>query len=114
VRGFSVFQYLANPRQDTVHVLVHFVVPETQNAITLCFQPCASLSIPFALNRLGVLTSIELDDQLPVEAREVDDEGAARHLATELMLFKLAIAQAGPKLLLCHGLVASETAGGCR
>jgi len=67
------------------------MVPESKDAIAFAFQPCTARSIARALFRITMLATIQLNDQLLTKAGEVDDEGAARYLAPELVTFQLPV-----------------------
>jgi hypothetical protein len=58
-----------------------------------------------------VAVTIDLDDQLVLEAAKVDDELADRMLAPELDPAELLAPQPGPELLLDRRLVATQFPG---
>jgi hypothetical protein len=58
------------------------MIPKPQYAKALCLQPFGSPRIVFDL--AGVLATVQLDDQLDLEADKIDDVVADRRLAAEL------------------------------
>ncbi len=52
-----------------------------------------------------MLRAVELDDELPLDADEVDDIGADRRLTAELQALQAAVPEQAPEdpLGLCHG-----------
>ena len=86
-RGQNGLQHTFGVRQD-------FVVPETQYAPAVIFEPAGPVGITCAL---GMLTTIRLDDQSMVEADEIDDEGSDWMLSSELEPRQLPAAQRRPE-----------------
>lgn len=61
--------------------------------------------------RLRMLPAVDLDDQLRVEADEIDDEAIERHLPFEFQAFELAVAQRLPEEIFSLGGIRSHFAG---
>jgi hypothetical protein len=53
---------------------MHIIVPESQNDKSLRAQPCITRRIPISFGG-GVLTAIDLDNQLRLQACKVRDIG---------------------------------------
>jgi hypothetical protein len=85
------------------------VVPEAQDGKALDFEPVGAPSIVLSL--VSVLATVDLDDQLALQADEVDDEWTQRLLATELVAQHLAPAQPGPQGPLGVGHVLAQLPG---
>jgi hypothetical protein len=92
--------------KNTVHIAEHFAVPEADYAIPLRFEKRGPSCIAIAL---GVLSSINLYDQLALATEEIADEGADRHLAREFEAIQLSTAQMPPQATLGIGCVVSES-----
>jgi len=73
---------LSNALEHTVGIRERFIVPETKHAVAEALQARGTLRIVVSARRM--LPTVELDDQLPLPAAEVDDVGADRDLAREL------------------------------
>ncbi len=80
--------------QNTVSVLKHIVIPESQHEVPHGFQGFGSVCI--ALSILGMLATIDLDDELRVGADKVDDESIDWDLPLELQASEPAITQTIP------------------
>ena len=99
-RRFKVrHDYLLN----TIPVFQNFVVPESQKHEPLCLQPSRSGSIGLLLG--SVLPPIELNNQTPLQANEIHDEGPKFKLASELLTGKPTMANALPNKALRIGHV---------
>jgi hypothetical protein len=89
--------------EDMLHgpicILERVVVPDSDDAKTLGFEPSRALSIMRCYDRM--LAAIDLDDQLPFEADEIYDVSPNRSLPPELQSLELSKAKAGPETALC-------------
>jgi hypothetical protein len=94
---------------DAVPFLEDIGVPEPQDAEASVLEPNGALGIVFPT--LGVLTPIEFQDELAIEAHEIRDERADRHLPSKLEARETAISQPGPDEPFGLGEVLSEFAG---
>lgn len=83
--------------QDTIQIFEDFVVPEADNLPTLVFQPGGAFQI---LRIIVMLTAIQFDDQLSLDANEVGYIPADRMLPTELEPIQLPIPNSDPQSLL--------------
>jgi hypothetical protein len=73
----------------------HVVVPESNHSPTSAFERFGPSNI--GRHAIGVLTSIELDDQVPLDTREVGEVGTHGVLSAKSMVRKPAISQPVPK-----------------
>jgi hypothetical protein len=85
----------ADRGQDGGQVVTHLLVAEAQDVISGGGQERLSRGVVFALR--GVNRAIELDDQPPLRAAEIDHERADRVLAAELQLFQLPVSDSMPE-----------------
>ena len=94
--------------QDTLCVFQDVDIPETDYAISKSFD-FARADLIF--DRIRVLAPINLDNQLPFSAHEIDDVIPDRMLASKADT-ELASSQALPKMRLCQGRLTSQLARG--
>jgi hypothetical protein len=91
--------------KHTIDVLHHVIVPITEHQVAHRFQnPCSS-GVGYRAN--GVLSAIELDDQMSVRAKEVDNKSVDRKLSSKFPVAQAAITEAKPQPPLRVGLVAT-------
>jgi hypothetical protein len=90
----------------------HFVVPESQDAKSLCFEPRGT-NLIIAL-RFGMRGPIELDDEPFSEANEIGDVTVDRLLAAETESLELPAPQEAPESPFCIGHMLTQLAGGSR
>jgi len=92
VRGFRsvTIDGAQNVFEHTVHVSYHVVIPKSQHEVPHRFQDSGSVRITFAI--LGVVTTIELYDELGIRAEEIDDKALDRDLPLELQSVQSPIA----------------------
>jgi hypothetical protein len=76
--------------KHTVHIPHHVVIPKSKHEITHRLQDSGSIPITFSV--VGVLTAIELHNQLGIRAEEIDDKAVDRHLPLELPSIQLPVA----------------------
>jgi hypothetical protein len=84
VRGFQCF---SNDAEHAIRVAQYVVIPEAQQPVTARGKPRIATLVASAT---GVLTAIGFDDQVQIEADEVDNERANGLLAPELRPVQLA------------------------
>ena len=77
------FQRLNDHLHHAILVLQYLIVPEAQYTKILGAQPSITLSI--SVRSVGVLASVNLNDQTRVEARKVDNVPANRNLLAKAM-----------------------------
>ena len=95
-----LFQPMPDRFDDLVGALEHVVVPESQDLEALRPQPC----IPrFIVAGALVLAAVDLDDELSIQADEVDDVMTDRMLAAESGIADLLSSQTVPEPLLRVG-----------
>ncbi len=99
-------QFLANAFSYAFVVLHDLVVPETDDAVAERFERGGALLVVF--HSIGMLAAVDLDDQLLLQAEEIDDVRADGLLAAEFVACELAVAQGVPEELLGVGLVPSQ------
>jgi hypothetical protein len=75
-----------------IRVLERIIVPDSHDAEAFSLEPSRALSIMRRCDR--VLATIGLDDQLPLEAHEIDDILADRSLPPEFHTIALSKRQA--------------------
>ena len=102
-------QGVFDARQDTVDIVEDVVVPESQDAKALAFQPSGAGLVPTLLVR--VLSAIQFDDKAFGETDEVDDIVSDRCLPPELTVLNLPASKAPPGPFLSFGEVLSEVSG---
>jgi hypothetical protein len=76
--------------EHPVRVSYNVVIPESTHEITHRLQDSGSIPITFSV--VGVLTAIELHNQLGIRAEEIDDKAVDRHLPLELPSIQLPVA----------------------
>jgi hypothetical protein len=91
--------------QHAIAIAQHIGIPESKNAIPLRLKPTIAFGVAKVL---GVLPTIDFDDQTPLVANEVDDETSDRNLATEAQPGLPVRAQRGPETKLGIGHAASQ------
>ena len=69
------------------------VVPESHNAVAFAFQPLRPRPVDF----LGMLATVEFDNEPQFVAVKVDDVMTERYLPAELEIAELPVAKAGPE-----------------
>ena len=74
-----VIQYCC---QDTLDILQHLVVPKTHDREALRPEPCISRSIFFSL--FDMLSTVYLNDQIPIQTNKIDNKSSQRLLTSEL------------------------------
>lgn len=95
VRG-STAQHPPDLRQHVLTLAQYLIVPEPHNPPPRGLQALAAMAIGSGLRRLGVLTTVEFDDQTLLDAGKVEDEPFGAVLTTELDA-ELVVAQALPQ-----------------
>jgi hypothetical protein len=78
--------------EDGVDVRNYIYVPEPEHLEATSPQICRTCLVVDDL--LGVLSAIDLDDQGPLKANEIDDIRPNRPLPAKLVAFDIAAAQA--------------------
>ena len=68
----------------------YLIIPKTHHRVALFLKPGISLSVFQDLVRQGMLTAIQLNNQLSFKTHKVDDILSNRVLASELHAFKSA------------------------
>ncbi len=87
--------------QNAIEMVDDIVVPESDDAIAATMQiNCTA----FVIQTVGVLTSVDFDDEPQFVARKIREEGTDRRLSTKMMRLERLMAQMLPKLFLglCH------------
>ena len=85
---------LGDPLQHTFEVIDDVVVPKSQDRITLGIEPPGSLQI--SLDHRSVLSAVEFDYQLTLEAGKIDKISTDHGLSAEFAGFDLSAADAIP------------------
>jgi hypothetical protein len=81
------------------------VIPVTQSHVTHGFQDFCSLRISVCSN--GMLTAIQLDGEMSVGTKEVDDITVDRKLPPKFPTIQATVAQTEPQYSLGVGLIAA-------
>lgn len=81
--------------QDPLDILQHLVVPKTHDREALRPEPSISRSIFFSL--FGMLSTVYLNDQLPIQANKIDNISSQRLLSSEFHPAKLFSSQRSPQ-----------------
>ena len=87
-------QILQNVLHDTVCILKRLIVPDTDDTKASRFQICGTPLVSFLLNI--VLSAIDLDDQSPLDAQEIDDVRTDRGLMAKFASVELPASKLQP------------------
>ena len=98
MRGVQLAQYLL---QHYFGLTQDVIIPETDHAKALGFEPGCSLRV--ARGTIRMLPAIQFDDEFLLEADEVHDIGRYRMLPAKFETGKVAISKELPKAQLCVG-----------
>ena len=101
----------SDARQDAVDGFIDIGVPEPQHAISARFKPSISLKVSCLQRRLRVLAAVQLDDQIRLQASEVDNIGTKRVLTPKSISDVVSSPQQAPKFPLGVSLVAAKRTG---
>ena len=104
--GWPLLQDCPDRIDYTADIAEHFRVRHTHDAITFSLEPLVTPRIVRDLLVLGVMPAVDLDNEPPLEAHEVDDIAAERMLPAKARSIDLLGAQRPPQLALtvAHGL----------
>jgi hypothetical protein len=91
-----------NLSQDVVKPLQHFVVPESQYAKSALGENCAALRVE--VDAIGVLCTVDFDNQVGLDTNEVDDVAADWNLSPKLEPRQAPCTQVGPQQALHFGV----------
>jgi hypothetical protein len=97
--------------QDPNQILVHIAVPKSQHTKSIADEMPIAQSIACGVIVDIVLTAIDFDHQLLLEANEVGDEAVARRLAAEMEAALAPRAQMDPQFDLLRGHCLAQLAG---
>src|SRR5215475_10012789 len=95
----------ARDRQDTVFVGQYLRIPESQNLITLRSERGITRKVAWIV---GVLSSIDLDDESFLATHEIDDIRADGLLPNEFEIAKPSVAEREPQLRFSIGGLAAK------
>jgi hypothetical protein len=95
--------------KNPFHILDYLIVPKAQNEKSLRSQPRRPSCV--FRGRRGVLSAVEFNDKLALEADEIDDVPPNRRLTPDLAAGKLPVSQSIPEALLGFGLSKAQIAG---
>ena len=88
-------QFLPNRFENTLDVFEYLIVPEPQHEKSRLLQKQSTCSI--GLDVFRMLTAIQLDNESPFQANEIQDVVSERVLAPELAIAKLPSAKTTPE-----------------
>jgi hypothetical protein len=74
-----------NCLQHTVQILIDIVIPKSKHTKTRTHQFLIALAVVFRVTIEVVLTAVNLDDNVMLQAHEVDDIAFARGLPPEMI-----------------------------
>jgi hypothetical protein len=94
--------------QHTLKILQHIIIPEPQYDEAVVRKPDIAFAVAL---RFCVLAAIDFDHNAPLEAYEICDEAAHRHLPAKLEIGKSPITQSEPELEFRIGHALAERAG---
>ena len=80
---------------NTFDIFHHLVIPETQDAVTMCDEPSFAHDITSVIR---VLTAVDLDNKPPLPAYKIDNIRPDRLLAHEFVSGKRPGAKVSPQL----------------
>ena len=75
--------------QHALDISAYIVVPKTQHAIALTFEPTRSHGISFGVRRKTVLRAIDFDNEMRGHTGKVDDIVSDWHLPAEVSAARL-------------------------
>jgi len=106
----------SNRLQYALQIREHLIVPESKYTPTVETQDISSLSV-FG-GRLGMLTTVEFDREIGIDAREVDNVTADPKLAAKFGAIQSTTSDMAPQKALSACLIPSQRAcvlseGGC-
>jgi hypothetical protein len=100
-----LFQSSQDKLENCIRTLQNIVIPKAQHLKSFLSQPLFANTIRLVVR---VLTAIDLKNQLPTQARKIDDVWTDRHLPLELNANEAMGAQSIPQPTLGVGHVASQ------
>jgi len=103
----AIAQLRQNMAADVIAVFQDLVVPEAQDAETLCAEEGVAVEVATVL---GVLASVDFDDEFRLEADEIKDVATQWYLAAELCPGELAVSKCTPKDGLGRGRIGAHLA----
>jgi hypothetical protein len=92
--------------QNAIDVLEHLIVPETHHPIAARRKPGIAHTV--SIDVVTMLSTIDLNDELRVEAREVDDVMTNRYLSAKSKAFNLSLPNAMPERAFGIGHVTAQ------
>jgi hypothetical protein len=97
VRGLGSIslKYRGNIFKHAVNIGHDVDVPVAENKVSHCFEYLCSLRVGFRLH--GMLSAVELNDQVRIGAAEVDDEAVYGKLPSEFPTADTTVAQPKPQ-----------------
>jgi len=98
--------------QNAVRILNDVVVPKSQDAIALAFEPARPHIVASGIFCFAVLRAIEFDDEPSGHAGEIGDVVSNRHLAAEMPAVQLECPEQAPEFAFSVGRVVAKTASG--
>ena len=101
------FKFTKQCLENAFQILTNLIVPEPDHSISSLFECSRSKRIAIPV----VLPSVDLDDQAPIDAAEIDDVLADRPLALELQPAEPPVAQFKPHGSLGIGHAVSQWPG---
>src|SRR6516164_4634603 len=96
--------------EDAFEILVHLVVPETQDPIALAGEVIVPLRVALGVHLKIVLTTVDLDDEPMLEAQEIQDVAVERCLAAEVISLRSPRAKMDPELHLLRRHLLAQAA----
>jgi len=97
--------------QDTGQIPIHVGIPKSQHAEPIADEMPVAHSISCGVIIEIVLAAIDFDDQLLLQANEIDDETIVRRLATKMKAALAPRAQVNPQLDFLPGHCLAQLVG---
>jgi len=107
VRGFGPlsFEHRRDFLDDAIGISHHVVIPKAQNQVSHRLKNARATSVSFRCHRM--LPAIELNDQMSVGTKEIDDKAVDGKLPAKFPSVKPSIPQTKPQYTLGVRLIAS-------
>jgi len=99
------FERCRNVLDYAIDVSHHIIVPIAKDEVAHCCQNLRSLRVGLCLH--SMLPAIELNNQMSVSAKEIDDKAVEGELSPEFPSGEAAIAQTKPQLTFGVRLIAA-------
>ena len=100
---------MENGFENALEIAQNVVIPKTNDVVSAFFQHRSAFTIRGGA--LGMLTTVNLDDQFPIQRGEVDNKSGKRDLSPEFDSIELTRPKSRPKKTLGISGVPAQSAG---